>query len=117
MHKFSEEYIKKSVGKIILEKRKAIKLSQECLAEKLGINIRTMSNIENGHTFISAKTLSKLCDIFNMSPSVFFDISNYTNLNSKLNEIIDKLRNSNNKDIDFYYDLINLVEQRKYKSM
>ena len=38
MQKFSEEFIKKAVGKIILDRRKALKISQESLAEKLDIN-------------------------------------------------------------------------------
>ena len=114
MQKFSEEFIKKAVGKIILDRRKALKISQESLAEKLDINIRTMSNIENGHTFISAKTLSKLCEVFNLSPKTFFDIvTDDNNSNSiKLNEITDKLLTGKKKKIDFYYDLINLVDNK-----
>ena len=113
MQKFSEEFIKKAVGKIILDRRKALKISQESLAEKLDINIRTMSNIENGHTFISAKTLSKLCEVFNLSPKTFFDIDTDNNNNSiKLNEITDKLLTGGQKKIDFYYDLINLVDNK-----
>ena len=113
MQKFSEEFIKKVVGKIILDRRKALKISQESLAEKLDINIRTMSNIENGHTFISAKTLSKLCEVFNLSPKTFFDIATDVNDNNiKLNEITDKLLTGGQKKIDFYYDLINLVDNK-----
>ena len=113
MQKFSEEFIKKVVGKIILDRRKALKISQESLAEKLDINIRTMSNIENGHTFISAKTLSKLCEVFNLSPKTFFDIATDVNdYNIKLNEITDKLLTGGQKKIDFYYDLINLVDNK-----
>ena len=113
MQKFSEEFIKKAVGKIILYRRKALKISQESLAEKLDINIRTMSNIENGHTFISAKTLSKLCEVFNLSPKTFFDIATDVNDNNiKLNEITDKLLTGGQKKIDFYYDLINLVDNK-----
>ena len=109
MQKFSEEFIKKAVGKII----QALKISQESLAEKLDINIRTMSNIENGHTFISAKTLSKLCEVFNLSPKTFFDIATDVNDNNiKLNEITDKLLTGGQKKIDFYYDLINLVDNK-----
>lgn len=113
MQKFSEEFIKKAVGKIILDRRKALKISQESLAEKLDINIRTMSNIENGHTFISAKTLSKLCEVFNLSPKTFFDINtDYNNNSIKLNEITDKLLTGGQKKIDFYYDLVNLVDNK-----
>ena len=113
MQKFSEEFIKKAVGKIILDRRKALKISQESLAEKLDINIRTMSNIENGHTFISSKTLSKLCEVFNLSPKTFFDINNdYNNNSIKLNEITDKLLTGGQKKIDFYYDLVNLVDNK-----
>lgn len=113
MQEYSEDIIKKQVGRIIVDKRKSINMSQELLAEKLEINVRTLSNIENGHTFISAKTLSGLCKIFGLSPKVFFDIDNTDNAtNRKLNELTDKLMTGSEDKINFYYDLISLVDSK-----
>lgn len=113
MSTYDEIEIKKEIGKIVAEKRKAAKLSQEFLAEKLKIKVRTLSKIENGHTFLSAKTLCKLCDYFNLPPKFFFDFDNTANIDErKLNEIIDKLRLGGNHKIDFYYELINLVDNK-----
>lgn len=107
----NENKLKEEIGKLVAARRKAANLSQEVLAEKLDIKVRTLSKIENGHTFLSAKTLCKLCDFFNLSPKSFFDFENIKNVDErKLNEIIDKLRSGGNEKISFYYDLINLVD-------
>lgn len=110
---FDETQLKKDLGKLIATKRKALKLSQEALAEILEIKTRTLSKMENGHTFISAKTLCKLCEIFNLTPRSFFDFYGTTNDNNvKLNEITDKLTISSAEKLDLYYELLNLIDRK-----
>lgn len=55
------------LGEKIISERKKCKLSQEDLAEKLGITRRTISNWELNETSPDLKQASKLCDIFNIS--------------------------------------------------
>ena len=55
------------LGKKIISERKKCKLSQEDLAEKLGITRQTISNWELNETSPDLKQASKLCDIFNIS--------------------------------------------------
>ena len=54
-------------GEKIISERKKCKLSQEDLAEKLGITRQTISNWELNETSPDLKQASKLCDIFNLS--------------------------------------------------
>lgn len=54
-------------GKRIRELRKKLGISQERLAEKLGISRPAISQIENGERKICAEELQKLAEIFNMS--------------------------------------------------
>lgn len=113
MHVFDETLLKKNLGKLIATKRKALKLSQEALAEILEIKTRTLSKIENGHTFISAKTLCKLCETFNSTPRSFFDFYGEPNdKNVKLNEITDKLTIISAEKLDIYYELLNLIDRK-----
>lgn len=55
------------LGEKIISERKKCKLSQEELAEKLGITRQTISNWELNETSPDLKQASKLCDIFNIS--------------------------------------------------
>lgn len=55
------------LGEKIISERKKCKLSQEDLAEKLGIKRQTISNWELNETSPDLKQASKLCDIFNLS--------------------------------------------------
>ena len=55
------------LGEKIISERKKCKLSQEDLAEKLGITRQTISNWELNETSPDLNQASKLCDIFNLS--------------------------------------------------
>ena len=111
MYNYDENELKSKLGKLLTKKRKELKISQEKLAEKMNVHVRTISKIENGHSFVSAETLCKLCQYFNLPPKSFFDIDIKTDRrNKKLNELIDKLKTSDKEKIEFYYNLINLVD-------
>ena len=56
-----------SIGNSIRSLRKAVGMSQERLAELLGVSRPTISQIENGDRKVSAEELKKLADIFNSS--------------------------------------------------
>lgn len=55
------------IGKFIMIERKAKKLTQAKLAEKLFISEKTVSKWENGNGIPDTSTLSKLCEIFQVS--------------------------------------------------
>ena len=55
------------IGKFIAAERKAQKLTQAKLAEKLFISEKTISKWENGNGIPDTNSLPKLCKIFNVS--------------------------------------------------
>ena len=55
------------IGKFIAEQRKNKKLTQEQLAEKLGINNRTISRWENGINMPDASLYKKICEVLEIS--------------------------------------------------
>lgn len=112
MQKSDAYSLKKSFGKTVREQRKVLGLSQEVLAEKLNINIRTLGKIENGHTFVSAETLCELSKIFNLPVKSFFNAQSLSDNESKLNIIIDKLKSGGTNKIDYYYKIINLIDEK-----
>lgn len=65
--------IKNNIGRNLRELRESKGLTQEQLAEILQLEtFQTINRIENGHTFVSADMLEKLCNFFEVSPSIFF---------------------------------------------
>ncbi len=48
-------------------------LTQKNIAEKIGINLSTYTLKENGKRDFTASEISKLCEIFNVKSSIFFD--------------------------------------------
>ena len=65
--------IKKNFGKKIKEKRLEKELTQEELAEKIGISPKSLSQIELGNNFVSAENLEAICQALSISPRVLFD--------------------------------------------
>lgn len=111
--KYQEQILKQKIGELVARKRKALGLSQETFAEKLGIHIRTLSKIENGHTYVSAETLCKLCNFFNLPPKAFFNIDETTPIDEqKLNTLIETIRFGGNEKIDFYFKIINIIDTK-----
>jgi len=64
--------IKASLGAIVKELRNHKGITQEQLAEFLGLQPHTITKIETGRSFISSEVLAKLCNFFNVDPAFFF---------------------------------------------
>ena len=65
--------IKKELGNRIREIRTAHSLTQEALAEKIGLSAKSLSQIELGNNFVSAETLNLLCQALDVTPKILFD--------------------------------------------
>ncbi len=57
----------RAMGKRIREKRKAYMITQEVLAEKLGISVEYMSRVENGNVRASLTLLEKISGVLDIS--------------------------------------------------
>lgn len=113
MQIFNEETLKKRMGKQILEKRKSMKVSQEALAEKLDIHVRTVGKLESGRSFVSAENLCKLSKLFKMPVKAFFEVEDtHTVSERNLNAIIDILQTGGDEKINYYYDVITAIEKK-----
>lgn len=65
--------ILKKFGKTVRSHRKAIKLSQEQLAEKCELSPRHITNIENGKANPKLDTVIHICDAFGIDTSALFE--------------------------------------------
>jgi len=64
--------IKKLLGGRIQEIRKSKKITQEFLAENIGIETVSMSNIERGRYYPTVENLSKIIDVLEVQPEELF---------------------------------------------
>ncbi len=80
------------IGNILKNTRKSLGLTQEKVAEYLGLAPRYISDIERDKTKGSLTTLVKLCNLYNVTPT--FILKDY--LNTVHIDIDDKLIGFNN---------------------
>ena len=85
--------IKQEFGKKIKEKRILRKLTQEQLAERIGISPKSLSQIELGNNFVTADNIEKICNSLNISPKSLFDFS-IEHSDELLENTIAKLKNN-----------------------
>lgn len=94
--------IKKLLGQRIKELRKNKKLTQEQIAEFVGIEPASLSNIENGKYYPTAENLEKILIALESSPEKLFKIEQYQNNEDLLKEINLLLKNNPQKIKDVY---------------
>lgn len=66
--------INKIIGKNLKKLRTSKGITQEELAEILKLQPQSVTVIETGRTFISGDVLEKICNYFNIEPSVLFKL-------------------------------------------
>lgn len=69
MKKYS---VNKKVGKKVKKARKELKLTQEELAERVGMHYTTISRIETGDSNPPVQTIAKIAKALKISPSELF---------------------------------------------
>ena len=62
---------KRLIGLRIMQKRKKLGLSQEKLAEKLGISKNHLSNIERGKYIPTTELIFKICNTMGNTPDYY----------------------------------------------
>lgn len=113
MQKYDEKTLKIKVGQLISQIRKANKISQETLAEKLDIHVRTVGKIEHGQSFPTADVLCKLSALFNVPIKSFFEFYEMEEVKEKdIDVLINKLKNSPDDNIALYLNIIKLIDSK-----
>ena len=99
--------IKKAIGKKIKQIRKSKNLTQERLAELIGLEVPSLSNIETGKFAPSVDTLQKLCDVLCVEPWEFYYF-NEVSEEKMISEINSAIKNDK-RLLKFLYSVIKLV--------
>lgn len=105
--------LKEKLGKRIQEIRKSKKLTQEKLAEIIGLDTPNLSNIERGKRFVTSETLEKIINALGVKEKELFDFEHIKTREELIESINKVLSNSETKDIEFYYRMINLYNETR----
>lgn len=85
--------IKKLLGRRIKELRNKKGMTQERLAEMIGVGERNLSKIECGNNFITAETLSKILSALDVQASDLFNFEHNNDLKTLKKELLEAIQN------------------------
>lgn len=103
----------KLFGKRIKEQRLIKKLTQEQLAEKVGLSSVYISHIEIGSTKPSLETLLKICNTLEVTPDTILIDSVYSSKEYLKDDVAKLLQSCSVEDIRLIIDLIKTVINHK----
>ena len=105
----SSNEIKQNLGKNLKKLRLAKGLSQEQLAETVGLERETISSIEVGRAYTSSEVLASFCNFFEVEPGAFYT-PNYIEHSEKERDIkksiIYLLSNSDITTLEKFYNIL-----------
>lgn len=94
--------IKKLIGKRIQEIRKHRKLTQEQVAEFVGIETASISNIENGKYYPTAENLDKIINVLNISPRDLFEFEQHAAQEELIEEMAEAMKSNRELTVLMY---------------
>ncbi len=102
--------IQKIVAKNLKDRRKKLGLSQEELAEFVGIERKTISNIETAKASIKSDTLDKICNKLKISPVQLFLSETPISSNDLLAQCIVLLQELDDEKMSYVFKFINSIK-------
>ncbi|MBR2524974.1 helix-turn-helix transcriptional regulator [bacterium] len=100
--------LQQKLGARIKELRKNKGYTQEILAEKLDIGVRSLRKIESGGGMPSGNTLEKLTCVLDVTASELFDFE-HLQTSSDLKELVFNMINSNPDKITDIYKIVRAI--------
>ena len=94
----------------LLELRKRKCLTQEELAEKLGVSTQMISNLELGKKAIRPENLAKVCSILELSADF---ILTGTNTKTTVDAVAEKLLQLTAEELQMVSDMIDYMNKKK----
>jgi len=89
--------IKRILGGNIKILRKAHKLTQEQLSEKIECSVNHLASIEIGKKYPSPKLLSRIADVLNVTPAELFYTQGHKSIEEILEEVLKIVNFQNNQ--------------------
>ena len=100
----------KTMGQRIMVRRKALRMTQEELAEKLGVSTQMISNLELGKKAIRPDNLAKVCDALDLSADF---VLTGCNTKTAVDIISEKLTQLTTEELQMVSNMIDYMNSKK----
>ena len=100
----------KDMGQRIMVRRKTLRMTQEELAEKLGVSTQMISNLELGKKAIRPENLVRVCDALELSADF---VLTGTNTKTAVDVIAEKLVQLTTEELQMVNDMIDYMNSKK----
>ena len=100
----------KEMGQRIMVRRKSLRMTQEELADKLGVSAQMISNLELGKKAIRPENLAKVCEVLSLSADF---VLTGTNTKTAVDAVAAKLTQLTAEELQMVSDLIDYMNKKK----
>lgn len=100
----------KDMGQRIMVRRKSLRMTQEELAEKLGVSTQMISNLELGKKAIRPENLAKVCTVLELSADF---ILTGTNTKTAVDAVAEKLIQLTAEELQMVNEMIDYMNRQK----
>ena len=100
----------KEMGQRIMVRRKSLRMTQEEMAEKLGVSAQMISNLELGKKAIRPENLARVCDVLGLSADF---ILTGTNTKTAVDAVAEKLTQLTAEELHIVSDMIDYMNKKK----
>ena len=100
----------KEMGQRIMVRRKSLRMTQEELAEKLGVSTQMISNLELGKKAIRPENLARVCDVLGLSADF---VLTGTNNKTAVDAVAEKLAQLTAEELMMVSNMIDYMNSRK----
>ena len=100
----------KEMGQRIMVRRKSLRMTQEELAEKLGVSTQMISNLELGKKAIRPENLAKVCTVLELSADF---ILTGTNIKTAVDTVAEKLIQLTAEELQMVNEMIDYMNSKK----
>ena len=100
----------KEMGQRIMVRRKSLRMTQEELAERLGVSTQMISNLELGKKAIRPENLAKVCTVLELSADF---ILTGTNTKTAVDAIAEKLIQLTAEELQMVNGIIDYMNRQK----
>ena len=100
----------KEMGQRIMLRRKSLRMTQEELAEKLGVSTQMISNLELGKKAIRPENLARVCTVLELSADF---ILTGTDTKTAVDAVAEKLILLTAEELQMIRDIIDYMNRQK----
>ena len=100
----------REMGQRIMVRRKSLRMTQEELAEKLGVSTQMISNLELGKKAIRPDNLAKVCTVLELSADF---ILTGTNTKTAVDAVAEKLIQLTAEELQMVNGMIDYMNKKK----